>query len=199
MTDAAETSQPNAHPTGRLAGTCASCHFWHAFPSEAWGECRQGPPTAIPGGQRYAGRAWPMTVFDDDCGSHKPEQHPEQRHPWIFEGTDTDGNERGIDPQTLRDLFDMPDLPGGLWTTLKAAAEEYARLRAAANALNAASYVMLTTGHPEFGTECTMSRGDAHVTVIEHQDATAAIVEAAERLDRGEDDGREPEAPATQP
>jgi len=72
-----------------------------------------------------------------------------------------------------------------LLTTLRQAYDRLARVRIA---LSESEYCLLTTGHPEFGTECTLSVGDRFVTEINHADPLSAILAADARLRAGEDD-----------
>lgn len=50
-------------------------------------------------------------------------------------------------------------------------------------ALDGITDVWLTFGHPEFGIECTMARGDKDATVTKQPDGVTAIINARNALD----------------
>ena len=52
-----------------------------------------------------------------------------------------------------------------------------------AEALEGVEHLILTTGHPEFGIECTMVIGDTDATVINQPDELTAIIAARRELD----------------
>jgi hypothetical protein len=52
-----------------------------------------------------------------------------------------------------------------------------------AEALEGVEHLLLTTGHPEFGIECSITIGDDYVTVINQPDELTAIIAARRELD----------------
>lgn len=63
---------------------------------------------------------------------------------------------------------------------------EYHSLEAIQAALKDVGYLLLTTGHPEFGIECTISGQNDWVTVVNQPDEISAIIEARRKYDAGE-------------
>jgi hypothetical protein len=60
-----------------------------------------------------------------------------------------------------------------------------------AEALEGVEHLLLTTGHPEFGIECSITIGEDYATVINQPDEVTAIIAARRELDyqRIVDDG----------
>jgi broad-specificity NMP kinase len=52
-----------------------------------------------------------------------------------------------------------------------------------AESLEGVEHLILTTGHPEFGIECTITIGDDYATVINQPDELTAIIAARRELD----------------
>lgn len=63
---------------------------------------------------------------------------------------------------------------------------EYHSLEDIKAALKDVGYLLLTTGHPEFGIECTISGQNDWVTVVNQPDEISAIIEARRKYDAGE-------------
>ena len=54
--------------------TCLHCRWWSRFQDESWAQCRRNPPTAFQQGALHSGYKWPVTVFDDWCGSFEAKE-----------------------------------------------------------------------------------------------------------------------------
>ena len=50
-------------------------------------------------------------------------------------------------------------------------------------ALTGVEHLLLTTGHPEYGIECTITIGEDYATVINQPDEVMAIINARRELD----------------